>query len=81
MGVLCPLPCGDCQIVNFEILDRHDNSIGTFQKKKAGCIKSALTDADNFSMIFPPNSTPEERAVLTAAIILMDYSYFEEKHS
>ena len=48
------MPCGDCQIVNFEILDKHNNEIGKFQKKKAGCVKSAFSNADNFSMVFPP---------------------------
>ena len=28
-------------------------------KKNAGCDKSLLSDADNFSMIFPSDATPE----------------------
>jgi len=38
-----------------------------------------MTATDNFSLEFPPKATKEERALLLAAVILMDFSYFEEK--
>jgi len=42
-------------------------------------MKSAITDADNFSMIFPSDASAENRALLMASLILMDFTYFEEK--
>lgn len=44
-------------------------------------MKSALTDADNFSMIFPSDATAEHRALLMGSLILLDFTYFEEKGS
>ena len=80
LGVCLPnCPCDACQNVDFEIRDKHKNKIGTFQKKNAGCMKSAITDADNFSMIFPSDASAENRALLMASLILMDFTYFEEK--
>lgn len=80
MGIMCPkCPMDACQTVEFEIRDKHKNKIGTFQKKNAGCEKSMLSDADNFSMIFPSDATPENRALLLGSLILLDFTYFEEK--
>lgn len=50
-------------------------------KKNAGCVKSAVSDADNFSMIFPSDATPENRALLLGSLILLDFTYFEEKQN
>lgn len=72
-------PCEACETVNFEIRDEHGNKLGEFQKRSPGCAKAALSDADNFSLLFPSNASPEERALLTAGLILMDFTYFEEK--
>lgn len=80
LGILCPkCPYDACQTVDFEIRDKHKNKIGTFQKTNAGCMKSSLTDADNFSMIFPSNATAEQRGLLMGSLILLDFTYFEEK--
>ena len=38
-----------------------------------------LDAADNFSMIFPTDAKPEHRALLMASLILIDFTYFEEK--
>jgi len=32
----------------------------------------------NFGVAFPLNSTPEEKALIMAAVIFLDYRYFEE---
>lgn len=42
-------------------------------------MKTVFSDADNFSLIFPESSTPEERVLLMGGLILMDFSYFEDK--
>lgn len=43
------------------------------KKKANGCFKAALTDADNYSLIFPKGATPEEKALMMASVILIDY--------
>jgi len=40
-------------------------------------MKACMTDADAFSIIFPVNSTPQQKLLLTFAILLFDFSYFE----
>ena len=48
--------------------------IGDICKKAA---KSMFSIADNYSIILPNNSTPEEKVLLTIAGIMIDYQYFE----
>jgi len=42
-------------------------------------LKAAFSDADNFSLVFPKKANKEIRAVLMAAVIMMDFMFFEEK--
>ena len=44
-----------------------------------GCAKNALTDADNFSVPFPPNAKWEHKALLLAATLFIDFRMFENK--
>lgn len=74
---MCPMDM--CQTVEFEIRDRHKNKIGTFAKVNSGCGKGLISD--NFSMIFPSDATPENRALLLGSLVLLDFTYFEEKAS
>ena len=41
-------------------------------------MKSFVSDADNFSLVFPEGSTAEDRALLLGAVIMLDFMYFEE---
>lgn len=36
-------------------------------------------DADNFSLIFPRGASKEDKALLLAVTLMMDYMYFEDK--
>lgn len=36
-------------------------------------------DADNFSLIFPKGASKEDKALLLAIKLMMDYIYFEDK--
>ena len=40
------------------------NSVGKITKKFSGCLKEALTDADNFEIEFPNDATPEDKMML-----------------
>lgn len=81
LGFFCPLPCEPCQIIDFDILDANGGTIpgSRLQKRSAGCLKAAVSDADNFSLVFPPSSSKEDRALLMSAVIMMDFMFFEEK--
>jgi hypothetical protein len=41
-------------------------------------VQEAATDADNFGCTFPPFATPEQKAVLLAAVFLIDFLFFED---
>ena len=36
-------------------------------------------DADNFHLEFPENCDPQDRALLMAAVLFLDFRFFEEK--
>lgn len=48
-------------------------------KRGKGCIKNALTDADNFGIDFPKSMQWEHRTLLLSAVLMIDYMMFEEK--
>lgn len=83
LGFLCKCPCDPCQIIDFEILDSFKNKIpgSKLQKRSSGCLKAAVSDTDNFSLIFPPNAKKEERSLLMATVIMLDFMLFEENPS
>jgi len=62
----------------FKIL-KNDAEAGTISKKWSGLGKEIFTDADNFSVTFPPGSDKHHRAVLLGALFLIDMLYFEQK--
>jgi len=41
-------------------------------------MKAAFTDMDNFKVYFPKGATKEDKALIMAATIMIDYMYFEE---
>lgn len=57
----------------------NDNRLGNLDKKSPGCVKASVSDADNFSMFFPTGASLEDKALLLASILFLDYMYFEEK--
>jgi hypothetical protein len=78
LGLWCKLPCEPCQTIDFDINNQIGDKLSTMQKKSAGCLASALTDASNFSVTFPPNATKEDKALFLVACIFLDFRYFEE---
>lgn len=78
-GVICNIcPCDSCQHVHFEVKGTSGETVSTLEKRTRGCIATWLgSDADEFSLTFPPNATKEEKALLMAAVLLLDFSYFE----
>lgn len=43
-----------------------------------GAMNEMLTDADNFGCTFPMDATPQEKAVLLAAVFMIDFMFFED---
>jgi len=79
LGVWCRFPCDACQKVDFIIHDSIGNQVGFLQKRTAGCCKSMMASTAHFSLEFPKDASKEDKALLLAAVIMLDFTYFEEK--
>ena len=81
-----PCCCSDQQEFFIETTagDRIDTPGGEARITKMGtkglgdAVREAATDADNFGCTFPPTVTPEAKAVILAAVFLIDFLYFED---
>jgi len=80
-GIICKGPCQGCNEAFFDIRDPNGNVLSKLRKKYPGFLKAAFTDADNFAIEFPPNIPSTHKALIMAAVIFMDYRYFEERHN
>lgn len=80
-GLYCGgCPCETCEKVVFNVW-RGDKEIQEKPLMKLGTgdyFKNALTNADNFSLPFPSNSTWQEKSLLLALVIMIDYLMFEQ---
>ena len=62
----------------FEVHDLHGNAIGAIKKKWAGLVQELATDADNFGVELPEALPPQAKALVLAAVFLVDFLYFED---
>jgi len=76
-GPFCPTSCAGSAVV-FNIFDLAGNSIGTIKKEWGGLVREFFTDADYFSIGFPPNLDPTIKALLLGALFMIDFRYFED---
>eukprot|EP01016_Furgasonia_blochmanni_P045014 TRINITY_DN6297_c0_g1_i2.p1 TRINITY_DN6297_c0_g1~~TRINITY_DN6297_c0_g1_i2.p1 ORF type:complete len:201 (+),score=42.96 TRINITY_DN6297_c0_g1_i2:393-995(+) len=80
LGFHCNFPCDACQNIDFYIKNSDGSkNLGYLKKRSPGCIQAATTTADNFHLEFPGEAKAEERALLLAATLFMDFRFFEEK--
>ncbi|CAD8113117.1 unnamed protein product [Paramecium sonneborni] len=75
----CRCPCNSCNKVEFVIKIPNGEVVAHLMKKGKDCCKNMIGDADNFSLIFPKGATKEDKALLLAVTLMMDYMYFEDK--
>jgi len=76
LGLICPMPCGPCAKVNFEIQDPNGRQIGEIEKKISCCKWFAAPDADNYNIEFGEVQNPAAKALVIALAIFMDMKYF-----
>lgn len=80
LGVLCTgIPCAPCQEAQFDICDKNGTPLKKLLKKAVGCLKAAISDVDEFAVIFPDNANVYQKALLMSAAMLLDYLFFEDK--
>lgn len=75
-GPLCPMSLGCGQVV-FRVTNKNGVSVGTISKEWSGVVRELFTDADYFSISFPPDLDPSMKAVCLGALFLIDFEYFE----
>lgn len=81
-GLCCPLPCGPCAEVNFEIQDPAGEKVGELSKKVPGCCKFLFaSDVDNYKVDFDKVEKPELKAMLMALVIFIDFRYFSDNRN
>ena len=60
---------------------RGEVQVGEIRKKWSGLVREYFTDADNFSATFPPEIPVAQKALLMAALFLIDIVHFENNQS
>jgi hypothetical protein len=75
--------CGGCGEVLFPVYSSNksdlspNNSDGCIKKLDGGC-KEMMSDATNFEILFPMNMSPEDKFMLIATALMIDYRHFEK---
>lgn len=79
-GLCCPLPCGPCAEVNFDIQDYKTGAdVGHLKKKVPGCCKWLVApDVDNYKIQFGGVQNPEYKVLMIALAIFIDFRYFND---
>lgn len=77
-GMWCPLPCGPCSEVTFDVKDVHSRStVAKVSKRVPGILSWCFTpDVDNYQVEFQQVAHPQWKAILLAFTIFMDFRYF-----
>jgi uncharacterized protein YxjI len=60
-------------------ISRDGTELGEIVKNWSGLAKEVFTDADNFSVKFPPGADADQKAALLGALFLIDIIYFENR--
>lgn len=80
IGMHCKGPFDCCETIDFDIKTPSGDVVAGLQKRSPGCARAMISNADNFSLHFPNNATKEDKALLMAAVLFLDFRYFEQKH-
>ena len=58
---------------------KRDAELGSIIKEWGGLGAELFTTADKFSVTFPEGATPETKAAIWSAVMLLDYNFFEKR--
>lgn len=77
-GMLCPLPCGPCAKVQFDVKDAQSgNKVAAVEKQVPSCLSWCFApDVDNYQLEFNQVQNEKWKAILLAFTIFMDFRYF-----
>jgi len=78
-GMCCPLPCGPCSEIEFDLQDADFKSVGKLTKKVPGCLKFLLApDVDNFHLEMGSVEDARQKALFMSLALFMDVRYFSD---
>lgn len=81
LALCCQCPCESCERVVFDFWSG-DKAVQEqpIIKTGQGCMKNAMTSADNFSVPFPQRATWQDKALILALTLMIDFLMFEQKN-
>jgi len=81
LGFHCKCPCEPCEKIEFDLWqgDKEKQEAPIMKVGTGNCLKNAISDADNFSVPFPHNATWQDKSLLLASVLMIDFMQFEEK--
>ena len=72
------IKAGIFKIWTFPMYDDSGQEVGKISKEWGGLLKEVFTDADRFGVEFPDYVSEEEKAVVFATAISIDFDFFED---
>ncbi len=82
-GVCCRDGCGFCNDVIFPIYPGNttefEKSMSDGYVKKKFKEEETISDANSFQIYFPSEATPEDKFMIIATVLMIDYQYFENR--
>jgi hypothetical protein len=77
-GIWCPLPCGPCSKVAFDVKDSSSGDVvAHITKRVPSCLAWLFApDIDNYHVTFEKVQNPQWKAILMAFTVFMDFRYF-----
>lgn len=66
------------QRVEYQFFDRQVRQVGRIEKEWSGCGKEWYSSYDNFSMEFPAGTSPQEKALCLASLIMVNIRHYEK---
>lgn len=77
----CRAPCAVCHNATFELLDCRkggEQQVGQINKVWSGTLKESMSNADEYTVIFPKKSSWKQKILILCCMVFIDYCYFEE---
>lgn len=82
LGFCCKCPCEPCEKIEFDLWsgDKEKPEAPILKLGTGSCLKNAVGSADNFSVTFPMAATWQDKTLLLASVLMIDFMQFEEKN-
>ncbi|KAK8825198.1 hypothetical protein WA556_006486 [Blastocystis sp. ATCC 50177/Nand II] len=79
-GKFCFAPFSPCDEIVYDVTNDRTGTEGHIKRRWDSWARQLFTNADTFTILFPPGSTLHERILLIAATFLINVMYFEHRN-